>query len=54
MQRVGELEGQLQAVHGELGATLERLQELQDVLQRTQGAAEERKASLERLGLELR
>lgn len=54
VQRVQMLEEQLQVVRGELANTLEQLQELRDVLQRTQTTAEERQASVEKLTVELR
>ncbi len=54
VRRVQVLEGQLQAVRGELADTLEQLQELRDVLQRTQTVADERQASVEKLTVQLR
>lgn len=48
------LEEQLQVVRGELADTLEQLQELRDVLQRTQSIADERQTSLEKLTVQLR
>lgn len=53
-QRVQMLEEQLQVVRGELADTLEQLQELRDVLQRTQTIADERQTSLEKLTVQLR
>ncbi|KAJ8406323.1 hypothetical protein AAFF_G00305540 [Aldrovandia affinis] len=54
LQRAQLLEGQLQTVRGELAGTLDHLQELRDVLQRTQLTAEEREAAMEKLAEELR
>lgn len=54
VQQVQILEGQLQMVRGELGDTLKQLQELRDVLQRTQTIADERHASMEKLTVQLR
>lgn len=48
------LEEELQAVRGELADTAEQLQELRDVLQRTQTVADERQASLGKLTVQLR
>ncbi|KAL0966688.1 hypothetical protein UPYG_G00298450 [Umbra pygmaea] len=54
VQQAEVLEGQLQAVRSELHDTLGTLQELRDLLQRTQLTAEEREISLEKLSAELR
>lgn len=54
VQRVQLLEEQLQVVRRELADTLEHLQELRDVLQRTQTVADERQNSLEKLTVQLR
>lgn len=54
MKRVQMLEGQLQAVQGELADTLEQLQELRDLLQRTQTIADDRQASVDKLTVQLR
>lgn len=54
VQRVQILEGQLQAVQGELADTLQQLQELRDVLQRSQTTADERQALVEKLTVQLR
>lgn len=54
IHQVQVLEGQLQAVRSELTDTLEKLQELRNVLQRTQTIADERKASMEKLTVQLR
>lgn len=54
MKRVQMLEGQLQAVRGELADTLEQLQELRDVLQRTQTIADDRQTSVDKLTVQLR
>ena len=54
VQRLQILEGQLQVVRGELAETLEQLQILKDVLQRTQTIADERQASVEKLTVQLR
>lgn len=54
MQRVKDLEGQLWEVRDEMHDTLEKLQELRDLLQRTQLSADERQISLEKLSAELR
>lgn len=53
-QRVKVLEGQLQAVRGELADTLEQLRELRDVLQRTQTISDERQTVVENLTVQLR
>ncbi|XP_062311852.1 cytoskeletal protein Sojo, partial [Osmerus eperlanus] len=47
------LEGQLQGVRGELTDTLGHLQELRDLLLKTQVTCDERQASLEKLASEL-
>lgn len=54
VQRVKDLEGQLWEVRDEMHDTLEKLQELRDLLQRTQLSADERQISLEKLSAELR
>lgn len=54
VQRVKVLEEQLQAVRGELADTLQQLQKLRDVLQRTQTISDERQASMEKLTIQLR
>lgn len=54
VERVQLLEGQLQTVRGELADTLERLQELRDLLQRTQTIADEREVTVEKLTVQLR
>ena len=54
VQRVRMLEGQLQAVRGELADTLEQLVKLKDILQITQSIADERQASVEKLTDQLR
>lgn len=54
VRRTQMLEGQLQAVQGELSDTLEQLQELKDVLQRTQTTSDEQQASVEKLTVQLR
>lgn len=54
VRRAQMLEGQLQVVRGELSDTLEQLQELRDVLQRTQTTSDERQASVEKLTVQLR
>lgn len=54
VQRVQLLEEQLQVVRRELADTLEHLQELRDVLQRTQTVADERQNSVEKLTVQLR
>ncbi|XP_037530951.1 coiled-coil domain-containing protein 18 [Nematolebias whitei] len=43
------LESQMKTVRGELVGTLDHLQELRNVLQRSQQKAEERKAAMEKL-----
>lgn len=53
-QRVQMLEEQLRVVQGELADTVEQLQELRDVLQRTQTMADERQTSLGTLTVQLR
>lgn len=53
-QRVQVLEEQLRVVQGELADTVEQLQELRDVLQRTQTMADERQTSLGTLTVQLR
>ncbi|XP_053185559.1 coiled-coil domain-containing protein 18 [Scomber japonicus] len=52
-QRVKVLEGQLQAVRGELADTLGQLRELRDVLQRTQTISDERQTAVENLTVQL-
>lgn len=54
VHRAQILEEQLQAVRGELAETLEQLRELRDVLQITQTIADERRASVEKLTVQLR
>lgn len=54
VQRVEILEGQLQVVRRELADTLDQLQTLRDVLQRTQTVSDERQASVEKLTVQLR
>lgn len=54
LQRAQVLESQLQAVRGELAGTLDHLQELRSVLQRTQLTVEERDAAIDKLAEELR
>ncbi|KAM6948763.1 LOW QUALITY PROTEIN: coiled-coil domain-containing protein 18 [Aplochiton taeniatus] len=54
VQQAQAVEGQLEVVRGELGGTLEHLQELRDVLERTQLTADQRQLSLEKLSSELR
>nr|XP_046216274.1 uncharacterized protein LOC124042039 isoform X3 [Oncorhynchus gorbuscha] len=54
VQHVKDLEGQLQEVRDEMHDTLEKLQELRDLLQATQLGADERQISLEKLSAELR
>lgn len=54
VKRVQILEGQLQAVRRELTDTLEQLQELRDVLQRTQTIADERQSTVDKLTVKLR
>lgn len=54
VQRVEILEGQLQVVRTELADTLDQLQTLRDVLQRTQTVSDERQASVEKLTVQLR
>lgn len=54
VQRAETLEGQLQGVRGEMHDTLENLQELRELLQRTQVSADQRQTSLEKLSAELR
>lgn len=53
-QKVEILEGQLQMVQNELADTLKQLQELKDVLQKTQKVSDERQASVEKLTVQLR
>ncbi|XP_064848409.1 uncharacterized protein LOC135558497 [Oncorhynchus masou masou] len=53
VQHVKDLEGQLQEVRDEMHDTLEKLQELRDLLQVTQLGADERQISLEKLSAEL-
>nr|XP_057929926.1 coiled-coil domain-containing protein 18 [Doryrhamphus excisus] len=48
------LESQMKTVKGELVGTLDHLQELRNVLQRSQQKAEERKAAMEKLAAGLR
>uniref|UniRef100_A0A3Q4M603 Coiled-coil domain containing 18 n=1 Tax=Neolamprologus brichardi TaxID=32507 RepID=A0A3Q4M603_NEOBR len=52
-QKVEILEGQLQMVQNELADTLKQLQELKDVLQKTQKVSDERQASAEKLTVQL-
>lgn len=53
-QKVEILEGQLQMVQNQLADTLKQLQELKDVLQKTQKVSDERQASVEKLTVQLR
>lgn len=53
-QKVEILEGQLQMVQNEFADTLKQLQELKDVLQKTQKVSDERQASVEKLTVQLR
>lgn len=53
-QKVEILEGQLQMVQNEFADTLTQLQELKDVLQKTQKVSDERQASVEKLTVQLR
>lgn len=53
-KRLQVLQGQFQAVRTELAGTLEQLQELRDVLQRTQTIADERQTSVDKLTAQLR
>ncbi|XP_077572699.1 uncharacterized protein LOC144196415 [Stigmatopora nigra] len=48
------LESQMKTVKGELEGTLDHLQELRDVLRRSQRKAEERKAAMEKLAAGLK
>ena len=48
------LESQMKTVKGELVGTLDHLQELRNVLRRSQQKAEERKAAMEKLAAGLR
>lgn len=48
------LESQMKTVRGELVGTLDHLQELRNVLRRSQQKAEERKAAMEKLAAGLR
>uniref|UniRef100_A0A3Q2Z325 Si:ch73-389b16.1 n=1 Tax=Hippocampus comes TaxID=109280 RepID=A0A3Q2Z325_HIPCM len=48
------LESQMKTVKGELEGTLDHLQELRNVLRRSQQKAEERKAAMEKLAAGLR
>lgn len=54
LQRAQLLEGQLQEVRGELSDTLGHLEELRDVLQRTQLTSDQRQAAIDKLAAELR
>lgn len=54
LQRARLLEEQLNTVRGELSDTLGHLEELRDVLQRTQLAADQRQATIHQLTAELR
>lgn len=54
LQRAQLMEGQLQEVRGELTDTLDHLQELRDVLQRTQLSSDQRQAAIDKLAAELR
>lgn len=54
LQRAQLLEGQLQEVRGELADTLDHLQELRDLLQRTQLTSDQQQATIDRLAAELR
>lgn len=48
------LESQMKTVRGELVGTLDHLQELRNVLRRSQQKAEERKAAMEKLAAGMR
>lgn len=54
LQRAQLLEGQLQEVRGELSDTLGHLEELRDVLQRTQLTSDQQQAAIDKLATELR
>lgn len=54
LHRTQLLETQMKTVRGELVDTLDHLQELRNVLRRSQQQAEERKAAMEKLATELR
>ncbi len=54
LQRAQLLEGQLQEVRGELAGTLDHLQELKDLLQRTQLTSDQQQAAIDKLAAELR
>lgn len=54
LQRGQLLEGQLQEVRSELSHTLDHLEELRDVLQRSQLTSDQRQATIDKLATELR
>ena len=54
LHRTQLLESQMKTVRGELVDTLDHLQELRNVLRRSQQQAEERKAAMEKLSTGLR
>lgn len=54
LQRTQLLEGQLQEVRGELAGNLDHLQELKDLLQRTQLTSDQQQATIDKLAAELR
>lgn len=54
LQRAQMLEGQLQEVRGDLVDTLDHLQELRDLLQRTQLTSDQQQAAIDKLAAELR